>query len=103
MTRLTHIDSPKDTRHVAIDLLDSGLNYEPGDALGICPSNCPDLVQGVLGQLQATGDELVAFAESKRRLHDVLSHELPVARSTELLELLASTAKDPQRPLSFAN
>ena len=32
----------KDTVRVEIDLGDSGLRYEPGDALGIYPRNCPE-------------------------------------------------------------
>ena len=33
----------KDTVRVEIDLGDSGLRYEPGDALGIYPRNCPEV------------------------------------------------------------
>ncbi|MEX2175593.1 MAG: sulfite reductase subunit alpha [Pirellulaceae bacterium] len=97
-TRLTHIDAPKDTRHVAIDLLDSGLTYEPGDAIGICPVNCPDLVRGVLGVLGATGDEPVAVeGGSAKPLRDALSHDFTLARARPaLLELLAKSASDPQ-------
>ena len=40
--------SKKDTRHVVIDLAGSGLTYKPGDALGVYPENCPDLVDEVL-------------------------------------------------------
>lgn len=102
VTRLTHVDAPKDTRHVAIDLLDSGMNYEPGDALGICPVNCPDLVQGVLGQLGASGEEIVAVAEIDRTLREALATQINLARcDAKLLELLASaaTAADDRRKL----
>ena len=51
--RLTHLDAPKDTRHVILDLLDSGVTYEPGDSLGVLPENCPELVQAVLDALSA--------------------------------------------------
>jgi sulfite reductase (NADPH) flavoprotein alpha-component len=95
VTRLTHADAPKDTRHVVIDLLDSDLTYEPGDALGICPVNCPDLVQGVLDQLAATGEESVLFSESERRLRDILSMDVALGRASPvLLELLANSAVD---------
>src|SRR5436309_1565368 len=36
--------SEKDTRHVRISLDGSGLTYKPGDALGVYPENCPELV-----------------------------------------------------------
>src|SRR5271157_3299454 len=47
--------SKKDTRHVVIDLAGSGLTYKPGDALGVYPENCPDLVDEVLRELNAGG------------------------------------------------
>ncbi len=34
----------KDTVRVEIELGDSGLRYEPGDALGIYPRNCPEVM-----------------------------------------------------------
>lgn len=40
--------SAKDTRHVAIDLEGSGLNYRVGDALGIWPTNCEELVSSMV-------------------------------------------------------
>lgn len=94
--RLTHAEAPKDTRHVAIDLLDSGITYEPGDALGICPVNCPDLVNGVLDQLCANGNEAVTLeAGPTRTLRDALAYDLTLARvRPPLLELLANAATD---------
>lgn len=92
--RLTHIDSPKDTRHVVIDLLDSGLTYEPGDALGILPLNCPDLVAGVLQALGASGDELVPTPDGgARKLRESLSADYSLTRPrVPLLETLAQFA-----------
>ena len=49
--------SGKEVRHFEIDLGDSGLTYEAGDALGVYPSNCPALVEEILATLGATGDE----------------------------------------------
>ena len=37
--------SGKDTRQVVFDLAETGLAYEPGDALGVQPINCPDTVR----------------------------------------------------------
>ncbi len=45
--RLNGEGSTKDTRHVTIDLCGSGLRYNVGDALGVLPSNCDQLVQDV--------------------------------------------------------
>ncbi|MCQ5167700.1 hypothetical protein NE645_17245, partial [Roseburia hominis] len=35
-------------RQFALDLTDSGLTYEAGDALGVRPRNCPELVSELL-------------------------------------------------------
>ncbi len=40
--------SAKETRQCVIHLPDLSLTYEPGDALGVWPMNCPDLVNELL-------------------------------------------------------
>jgi sulfite reductase (NADPH) flavoprotein alpha-component len=57
--RLTGEGSQKDTRHYEISLAGSGLAYEPGDALGVMPTNSPDLVDEILGALSFDGEEEV--------------------------------------------
>lgn len=42
----------KETRQFAFDLQDSGLHYEAGDALGVWPGNCPELVADMLTALK---------------------------------------------------
>ncbi|MFS0728090.1 sulfite reductase subunit alpha [Paenibacillus sp. 1P07SE] len=56
-------DSAKETRQYVFDLAGSGLTYEPGDALGIWPTNCPGLVDEVLAALQLSGEEPVTVKE----------------------------------------
>jgi sulfite reductase (NADPH) flavoprotein alpha-component len=46
--RLTAAASLKDVRHIDIDLADSGLQYVPGDTLGIWVRNDPSLVAAIL-------------------------------------------------------
>lgn len=92
--RLTHIDSPKDTRHVVIDLLDSGLTYEPGDALGILPLNASDLVDNVVSAFGASGDELIPTPDGgARKLREGLLSDYSLTRPrVALLETLARFA-----------
>lgn len=52
--------STKEVRHVEFDLQGSGLTYEAGDALGVIPQNCPELVGEVLNLLGCDGEEAVA-------------------------------------------
>lgn len=44
--------SSKETRHIEFSLDGSGLSYAPGDALGIIPSNDPDLVTSILEEMK---------------------------------------------------
>lgn len=46
--RLTGSRSTSDTHHVAVSLEGSGIAYEPGDSLGVVPSNDPALADAVL-------------------------------------------------------
>jgi len=92
--RLTHPDAPKDTRHVVIDLGDSGLTYEPGDALGICPTNCPELVAAVIKQLGAQGDEETTLPSGTTKpLREAMSTDFALNRARpDLFALLAEHA-----------
>ncbi len=58
--------SAKNTRHVEISLGDSGLEYEVGDALGVLPTNCPDLVREVLNAAGLNGTEEVAAPDGQQ-------------------------------------
>jgi len=102
-TLLTHPEAPKDTRHVVIDLLDSGLKYEPGDSLGILPQNDRDLVSAIIDLLGATGGEMVTLATGKRTsLRHALTCEFTLGRSRpDLFTLLAQhvTAADEKSAL----
>ena len=57
--RLNAVGSEKDTRHFEFDLGGSGLEYEPGDALGVLPMNCAELVEEFLTALNFSGVEAV--------------------------------------------
>ncbi len=54
--RISARDSDKDVRHVELSLQGSGLEYEPGDALGVWAQNAPELVDNLLGLLELEGD-----------------------------------------------
>ncbi len=57
--KITGRDSQKDVRHIEIDLGDSGLRYQPGDALGVWYQNDPALVKELVELLWLKGDEPV--------------------------------------------
>lgn len=59
--KITGRDSAKDVRHIEIDLGESGLTYQTGDALGVYFDNNQDLVTELLSVLNFTGEEKVSL------------------------------------------
>ena len=57
--KITGRDSSKDVHHIEIDLDDSGLTYQPGDALGIWYENDDQLATSILAKVGLSGDESV--------------------------------------------
>ena len=55
---MTLAGSEKETRHIEL-ALEPGMEYTPGDAVGIVPENRPSEVAEVLAQLHFKGDERV--------------------------------------------
>ncbi|MEZ6924734.1 MULTISPECIES: assimilatory sulfite reductase (NADPH) flavoprotein subunit [unclassified Aeromonas] len=74
--KITGRDSTKDIRHIEISLEESGIRYQPGDALGIWFDNDPALVNEVLTLASLSGDE----ATARGSLREVLSRELELTR-----------------------
>ncbi len=93
--KITGRGSLKDVRHIEIDLGDSGLRYQPGDALGVWFDNDPALVEELIGLLWLTGDEKVQVAEQSYTLRDALTHHLELTQNTPLIvEKYANLSKD---------
>ncbi|KHN55958.1 assimilatory sulfite reductase (NADPH) flavoprotein subunit [Aeromonas hydrophila] len=74
--KITGRDSTKDIRHIEISLEESGIRYQPGDALGIWFDNDPTLVNEVQALAGLSGDE----ATARGSLREVLSRELELTR-----------------------
>lgn len=83
--------SGKEVRHYEIALNGSGLTYEAGDALGVVPVNCHELVDDVLAALKAKSDENVKFGDNIMSLREALTHYFDVNKPSQ--ELLAAVAK----------
>ena len=77
--KLTLDGSDKDTRHYEICLKDSGLTYEVGDALGLLPTNSPELVQEILDALGFDGEEEIASHDgAKKSLRQALVQDYQI-------------------------
>jgi sulfite reductase (NADPH) flavoprotein alpha-component len=101
--------SHKETIHLEFSLANSGLTYEPGDALAVLPVNAPDVVKAVLQAAKLTGNEEIEVKNVGRKLladalredfditalsRAVLTKLAEAADSATLRELLAEDAKE---------
>ncbi len=77
--RITARESEQDVRHFEIALHES-LSYEPGDALGVWPTNHPALVDTVLAQLKLDADEVVSVGDQSFTLGEWLSSKRELTR-----------------------
>ena len=95
--RLNRGDSAKDVRLVALSLRGSGLHYEAGDALGVFPENCPEMVEAILAALGARGDEWVPVpGGGHAHAFEALSTHYVVTKvGDDFAALLAERATDP--------
>jgi sulfite reductase (NADPH) flavoprotein alpha-component len=60
--------SSKETRHIELSLKGSGLSYNPGDALGIVPSNDPELVAAILEEMHWDEEAVVIVGKQGETL-----------------------------------
>jgi sulfite reductase (NADPH) flavoprotein alpha-component len=90
--RLNRQGAAKDTRYVSLQTGGTNLEYEAGDALGVWPSNCPELVDELitLSGLQAEASVHVAGI-GEMRLGDALGKHYEIARpNAEALAFVAA-------------
>ncbi len=83
--------SGKEVRHYEIALNGSGLAYEAGDALGVVPVNCPELVDDIIVALKAKPDENVKFGDNIMSLREALTHHFDVTKPSQ--EMIAAVGK----------
>ncbi|OLL31304.1 reductase [Burkholderia sp. SRS-W-2-2016] len=90
--RLNRHGAAKDTRYVSLQTGDSNLEYEAGDALGVWPSNCPELVDELITLSGLHADAPVHVSgHGDMRLADALGKHYEIARpSAEALAFVAS-------------
>ncbi|KGJ94499.1 assimilatory sulfite reductase (NADPH) flavoprotein subunit [Colwellia psychrerythraea] len=83
--KITGRDSAKDVRHIEIDLGESGLTYQVGDALGVWFENDAALVADLIATLSLTGEEKVKLkvngANQVFTLTDALTTQLEITQT----------------------
>jgi sulfite reductase (NADPH) flavoprotein alpha-component len=91
LNRLLNVPgAEKETRQFAFDLAGSGFTYEAGDALGVWPTNCPDLTAEVLTALKISPAAPVVVNGEEIPLGEALLRHYEIARITpDLLRFVA--------------
>lgn len=79
---LTGRGSTKETRHVELSLEDSGLTYEPGDALGVVPLNDPAVVDALLEKTGLSPDVEVTTKQGDVPLREALTRTYEITAAT---------------------
>jgi len=104
--KITGRDSTKDVRHIEISLADSGITYQPGDALGVYFLNDDKAVEAILAATGLDGATEVQLAGQSYGLNTALTEQLELTQSypsfvekyaqatanSELLELVKDKA-----------
>ncbi len=95
--RLTDMRSGKETWHYGLSIEDSGISYEPGDALAVVPENAPDVVDGVLAAAKLSDATLRTALLSEYDVttlsRNMLEKLAAVSPSAKLSALLAAENK----------
>jgi sulfite reductase (NADPH) flavoprotein alpha-component len=89
--------SDRETRHIELSLEGSGLEYEPGDSLGIYPENHPQLVDELIGFMEWNPEEAISINKQgeKMALRDALLRHYEITVLTKpLLALAAGLSSD---------
>ena len=93
--RITGRDSDKEVYHIELSLEGSGIEYEPGDAVGIFARNPESLVELILEKTGFDPEQLVSIGEEKTGLKTALTHHLEITVLTfDLLEKYLNVTKN---------
>lgn len=95
--RLNEEHSEKETYHYAFDLSQNGLQFEAGDALGVWPSNCPELVSRLISTLQLEPSlSVMVKGRGEMRLSEALERHFEITRITpEMLRFIRDRSQEP--------
>lgn len=83
--KITGRDSGKDVRHVEIDLEESGLTYQAGDALGVWFDNSSELANAILAKVGLSGVESVEVDGESLSIHSALVSKYEITASNPQL------------------
>ena len=83
--KITGRDSGKNVRHIEIDLDESGITYQPGDALGVWFENSSELANQILAKVGLSGVESVDVDGESLSIHSALVSKYEITASNPQL------------------
>lgn len=93
--KITGRDSAKDVRHIEIDLGDSGLTYQTGDALGVYFENDEVLVDELIAALTLDASQEISLAGNTLSLKQALVEKLEITQTApNFIEFWANVSGD---------
>lgn len=93
--RINGKDSDKEVYHLVLSLYDSGLEYQPGDSVGIFTKNPDQLVELILQQAQFDPEKSITIDEKELSIRDALTHHLEITVLTfDLLSRYQALSQD---------
>ncbi|MCG8582337.1 MAG: flavodoxin domain-containing protein [Bacteroidales bacterium] len=88
--------SEKETYHIELDIENSGINYQPGDALEVYAVNNEKLVNQILTQLNFSGTEHVKHKKASYPVRELLMHHKEITLVTlPVLKKLSAFVEEP--------
>lgn len=95
--KITSRDSDRDIRHIELDLSDSDLHYQPGDAVGVWYQNSNELVEEILSITQLAGETPVEHHGQQIALKTVLTEYVELTQNTTIIiEKYAQAVQHPE-------
>lgn len=80
--KITADASEKDVHHIELSLEESGIRYQPGDALGVWAPNDPELVTEILDSLGIDPDTRVREGDRELAVSEALTEHHEITRLT---------------------
>ena len=95
-TVLTAALSSKEVRQFGFDISEFEIDYAVGDALGVCATNSPAVVDAWLAATGLGGDDFIEVDGVHRTLRDALTGSYDICRVTpDLIRFVAENSGDP--------
>lgn len=95
--KITSRDSDRDIRHIELNLSDSNLHYQPGDAVGVWYQNSNELVEEILSITQLAGETPVEHHGQQIALKTVLTEYVELTQNTPIIiEKYAQAVQHPE-------